>query len=206
MPGHHFELVSMPCSRMSGPHQENGWPQFNQDLHFVHTLEGKGALRVGGRIYPTAPTCVLAVPTRQACLWDKADETDWLMINFHYKITLDNEEALEERLAMPVVFHPAGLPAVHQDLRRWHGQWTSGDVPAKLKVAAEVQALVARYWSDHAVPVVKRRPRDELARRVRELIEQQPDVPFDAAALAEAVNLSVSQMNRRFRAALGISP
>lgn len=206
MGGYCFELISVPYSRMSGPPQHGGWPQVNQDLHFVHTLEGKGALRVGDRIYPTDPTRVLAVPTRQLCLWDKTDGLDWVMINFHYQVTLEGGEGLGERLAMPVVFCPEGLAAIHRNLRRWNEQWAGGDVLVKLEVAAQVQALVSQYWSDHGVAVKKTRPQDELAQRVREWIERRPDVAFDAAELAGTVNLSVSQMNRRFRAAWGVSP
>lgn len=207
MHGHpSFELVSLPLSVSTGPRQRAGWPQFNHDLHLVHTLSGAGALRVGGKVYPTSPDRVLAVPIRQACLWDKTVEADWVMINIHYRITLSGDVPIEHRYEMPIVFQPDGLRAIHRNLRRWQRLWIAAGPLAQTRIAAEVHALAAHYWSSHARPRVDHPPIDRAVQSIQRLIEQQGIEPFDAPALASSVNLSVSQMNRRFRAATGHSP
>jgi len=201
-----FELVSFPHSRSTGPRQIAGWPQVNHDLHLVHTVAGRGALRVGGKIYPTHTGNVLAVPMRQNCLWDKPDDADWVMINLHYRITLADGDAMEDRYEIPTVFRPANLARIHRLLRNWHGRWEEGGIMQRLTVAADLHTLAAGYWSAHAVPMARPRPRDEAMIRVRTLIDQHPELPFDADRLASHAGISTSQMNRRFRAATGFSP
>lgn len=205
--GHHlFELVSLPRSVSTGPRQRAGWLQFNHDLHLVHTLSGTGALRVDDMVYPTSPDCVIAVPIRQTCLWDKTTEADWTMINVHYRITLSGDVPIEHLYAIPIVFRPEGLRAIHRNLRRWHRRLIDADALAQTQVAVEVHALVARYWSDHARAVEDHPPIDRAVQNVQRRIEQQGVEAFDAASLASSADLSVSQMNRRFRAAIGHSP
>jgi len=163
-------------------------------------------MRIGEQVYPTDTGNVLAGPMRQLCLWGKTDEADWVMINLHYRITLAGGDAMEEHFEMPITFQPTGLRQIHRRLRDWHQRWDQGGVMEQLAITAELHALVAKYWSAYGIPIARSVPRDEAMLRVRGLIEQHPEMPFDAADLAHQVNLSVSQMNRRFRAATGLSP
>jgi AraC-like DNA-binding protein len=128
------------------------------------------------------------------------------MINLHYKLAINDDFPLEDRYEMPIVFHPPGLQAIHRKLRRWHRGWRDGDNMAHLQIVADVHALVASYWTAFGKKLETPAQSDKQIRRVLKEIKLRINTPFNAAELAESVNLSVSQMNRRFRAETGLSP
>jgi len=201
-----FKLFFMPASCITGPCRTASWPQLNTNLHLVHTVAGHGVLRIGDQRYTTSPQNVLAVPRRQPCLWDKTSQTDWEMINLHYEITLSCNQTIDKHYAMPIVFQPKGLTAIHRNLRRSCKQWHEGHTMPQLEVSANMHALAIRYWSQHSELLQQPRPRDHAIEQVCHLLEQHPDTPYTAETLADVVHLSTSQMNRRFRSAMGMSP
>lgn len=200
-----FQINSLPYVYDDKPPRWGTGQQFNHDLHLIHTLRGKGVLHIGDAAYESTPRCVLAVPIRTVCHWDKCGDAPWEMINLHYTVTLAGGSALEQRYTLPMSFRPTRLQAIHRTLRQCHEQWR-GDDMARLRAAGQLQAVAQRYWLEHAEPVKHPPPHDAAVAAVCDRIEQYADAAFDAEDLAASVSLSVSQMNRRFRAARGMSP
>jgi LDH2 family malate/lactate/ureidoglycolate dehydrogenase/AraC-like DNA-binding protein len=66
--------------------------------------------------------------------------------------------------------------------------------------------LVTSYFREHGVSGDRKTVHDAQMLRLRARLEREADVAFQADELALSVHMSVSQMNRRFRRAFGISP
>lgn len=201
-----FELISLLRSEHEAAQTLSRFRQFSSDLHFVHTVEGAGVLRVGHRRYAATRHAVLFVPMLEPCSWDKSPGAVWRMINFHCRLFTRDGAPIEQRLAMPVQFAPVDLPRIHRHLARWHDDlWQSEQAALECEAAAGVQALAASYFSQFGRAVTPRRGDDAML-RIRQLIDRRIGETFDAASLAAEMHLSVSQMNRRFNAAFGVAP
>src|SRR5690606_24559959 len=126
------------------------------------------------------------------------------MVNIHFHLDLDGAPLTVAR-QMPVTF-PIPSPArTAGALRRWARQWAKGDAFDRAGVAAEVHRHVIACVARHSVASGPARPTDPAMARLRAAIRARAPGPYDSRALAEQVHLSVSQMNRRFRAAYGMS-
>lgn len=200
-----FQLLSIPKSHHAAGDHFTRAPQWNSDLHLVHTIAGRGILHVDGRAFETTPDAVLAVPVFQACHWEKAGSEAWTMINFHARIYEAGSTPLHERRLLPTRFSPAGLDDVHVRLARWHDAWNSGDSLRRTGAASGVLGLLSAYLTTHGLAGPEP-GEDALTGHVRHLLEGSADRAFDAGKLAREAGLSISQLNRRFRASLGISP
>ncbi len=201
-----FRLHSLPHVMSRGPARARGTPQTNADLHLVHTLRGRGILHIAGESWETTPAVVLALPMHVRCEWSKPDGRVWQMQNIHYAMSLDDGVPLSSRYALPVSFRPRGLAATLRRLRRACRQWQDGDATHRMTAAAELSSIIAGYWRDHAKPALAQTAHDVVIERLCTLLNDHAADPFDAGLFASQVGLSVSQMNRRFRAATGHSP
>ncbi len=200
-----FEFRSLVRSEHEAEECFTGWRQFNDDLHLVHTLEGGGMLRVGGRRYPATPTTVLAVPAHTSCAWEKRAGVPWRMLNFHCRLGGNAGGAVPPYAPLPILLRPPGLADIHTRLRQ-AAQWQAAHAPAAaVRAAAVVLAVLGEYLRLFGQPVLVRRT-DGLMVRLRDEIDRRIAEPFAAPALAASVGLSVSQVNRRFRAAFGSAP
>lgn len=200
-----FELVSFISVRHDPTAALRGLEVSNTDLHLIHLLRGRARVRVGAEALRASPSCVLWIPQQTPYRFiEKARRQPLEMINFHCHAWVD-EMPLSYLVTLPLLFRPRALVTIHQQLQRWHRQWMARCEIDRLAVAANLHALLADYVGQFA----RRAPTgqsDMDMLRLRDRIEQDTDHPFDSHAWADACNLSVSQMNRRFRQAFGATP
>jgi AraC family transcriptional regulator of arabinose operon len=201
-----FQLISVPLSRHAAEEQFADAPQWNSDLHLIHTLEGSGILHVGKDRYETTPGNVLAVPIFRHCRWEKTGATAWTMLNLHARIYEADGTPLHEASLLPISFRPTDLPSVHDRLMHWQRDWTSGETMRRNVAAAGIVSLVTGYMSQFGRQPTVTAVSDPKMQRLREQLQRQASRPFDAAELAGEAALSISQCNRRFRASYGLSP
>jgi AraC-like DNA-binding protein len=137
--------------------------------------------------------------------WDKACDGPWEMINVHYRVTWRGGQAIDDRWSLPTRFQPRNLSSIHAQLGRLVRAWR-GDQPwGQLKVVSSLAKIISGYWSEHAHVVANER-RDDLVEAARDWLDTHPLIAYDARGLARTIGLSVSQLNRRFRLAVGTSP
>jgi len=203
--GWSFQLISMPRSHHAAADRFSHAPQWNSDLHLIHTVEGCGVLHVGRQRYETTPEVVLAVPIFTQCHWEKVSTTPWTMLNVHARLFEADATPLHEQGLLPTRFAPEDMPHIHGGLQQWGAHWSGNDPGRRAMAAAGVLGLLGRYITEFG-RVSEARPADLAMSRLREQLQQQANVPFDASAIARDAGLSVSQLNRRFRASHGVSP
>lgn len=201
-PGYRFELVSMPHVRYDAAVAFEGVRAVNYDLHLIHYLQGRGVMRLGDRRASIRPGTAWLIPPLTPYACDKRSGAVMEMVNIHFHFDLDGVPLLSAR-RLPTTFTIDSR--AHESLRRWAKGWASGDALLRARVAADVHRYIVQCVSRHDQGPRTARPTDELMARLRSLIRLRMHGPYDSRALADLVHLSVSQMNRRFRAAYGIS-
>lgn len=205
--GFTFELLSIVRSDHAADDVVKAVPQFNSDYHFVHTTRGRAQFSHEGRRYAVSPDHVVAVPLLKKCAWHKKAGQAWHMVNFHCLATTRAGLSLHQQIELPIRFSPTNVRDIHKqlaDTRDW--LWRDGASPAaQCAAAATVGAIVASYLEEFGRPV-QPRALDKPMLQLRHHIDQTVTRPFDAEALASDMHLSVSQMNRRFRNAVGLAP
>jgi AraC-like DNA-binding protein len=129
-----------------------------------------------------------------------------VMLNMHFHLSEPGGVSVLETWRLPPMFRPAGLKRTHKRLWRLYGRWRSGDGLERLQVAAALNGVAAGYFKNHGVPGDRKMVHDAEMLKVRFRLERDTDSAFRAEELARSVHMSVSQMNRRFRRAFGVSP
>jgi AraC-like DNA-binding protein len=200
-----FQLLSILRSHHAAEVQFRDAPQWNSDLHLIHTIAGKGLLHIGRQTFETTPDVVLSVPAFQHCRWEKIGNTPWTMLNVHARLYDADTTPLHEGPLLPIRFAPSGPRDMHDALANWHDDLASTSLVRRSVAGAGVLGLLSRYMEQFAQPIPVRNL-DGKMQLVRERLQAQAQSGFDAGALASAVNLSVSQLNRRFRTSYEISP
>jgi AraC-like DNA-binding protein len=123
------------------------------------------------------------------------------MINFHYHLSTGHES-----LRLPERFSPPALDSIERVLRRCALAWRTDQPHRAAWAASELHRLVVRYLGAFGAPADVAQRRDPLMAELQRTITSRMLERFDAGALARSLHLSVSQMNRRCRAGLGVSP
>ena len=205
--GFTFELISILRSEHEAAEVVRDVPQFNSDLHFVHTISGSATLYARGRTFQAGPDVVLAVPIYERCMWRKKAGRDWRMINFHCRASTSAGMPVHHAVELPFRFSPANLRDIHKQLAHaLDVQWRRpSDIAGRCAAGATVAGIFASYLAQFGRPA-QPRAADELMMQLRQRIEREAALPFDAETLAAELHLSVSQMNRRYRAAFGLAP
>ncbi|MGK2229133.1 MAG: AraC-like DNA-binding protein [Devosia sp.] len=203
--GWSFELLSIPLSHHRAEETFSHAPQWNSDLHLIHTIAGEGVLHVGRQRYLSTPDVVLAVPIFAHCHWEKTSATAWTMLNVHARLFEADTNPLHEQNLLPIRFEPKDIAGIHDGLARWRADWGSADPGRRAKGASGVLGLVGSYFTQFGHGV-RAGGGNQAMSRVRQLLEQRANVAYDAATIARDAGLSVSQLNRRFRASYAQSP
>ncbi|WDR07250.1 AraC family transcriptional regulator [Devosia rhodophyticola] len=203
--GWSFQLVSIPLSHHLAGERFVHAPQWSSDLHLIHTIVGHGVLHVGRQRYETTPDVVLAVPIFAYCHWEKTSETPWSMINIHARLFEAGMNPLHEQNLLPIRFRPKGMADIHAGLEQWRADWATSDPGRRAMGAAGVLGLVGGYLTQHGRDAAAP-PACPVMSRTRQILQEQASVAFDAKTIAREAGLSVSQLNRRFRASFGESP
>ncbi len=200
-----FQLVSIPYSAHAVAERFADAPQWSSDLHLVHTVEGSGLLHLDGNPLETNPDVVIVVPPFRHARWEKRSGHAWRMINIHVHIFDPDGQPLHEHSPLPTSFCPPDLDLVHRRLEGWHDDWCSGVAVRQACAAASAVALVGEYLARFG-RIDDRRETDQVMQQAGELLRRSANQPFQGGELAQALGLSVSQLNRRFRASYGQSP
>lgn len=205
-PGQRFELISVIHPRHRASVETPGLPCVNYDLHLIQILRGAGTLRFGGECWKIEPGRAFLIPPLTPYTFAKHSGRSLEMVNFHFHLDLEGGVPLLAARSMPGSF---SIPRAGQTARRLRSlslRWRQGDAMARLRVGGEALRLIADYI--HRLSTPKSRPsiQDEPIVRLRQWIDRNAAGPYDRAALAGIPHLSVSQMNRRFRAVFGASP
>jgi AraC-like DNA-binding protein len=195
-----FQLVSVPHSAHQAQESFQNLPQTNTDLHLIHTLAGHGFMRIAGNRYQTDPSCVMCVEPHVQCLYDKTPGQPWEMINLH--ILLTPAGAIPK---LPVQFTPANLPHIHRQLRSLHKLAASPDHLSQTKALAGALSLVTTYITSHGSFTTQPTQSDALISQIQQTLAAHAASPIDVDALASSVNLSRSQLTRRFKTQTGLS-
>jgi|GEM_PF-1614273 len=203
--GYRFELASIPQSSHGADDAFAGFRHVNTDLHLIHTVKGEGAVRVEDNRLRAAPDTVIAVPPLQPFDCEKDAGQPWHMLNIHFDIRLPGNVPLQQRMQLPLTFKLTNHRTIHRKLKQAVKAWYGRTVTDRFAASATVQQIIAGYLQQFGKPV-EHKTHDEKIHQVCHAIEQNAGSRFDAARLAGRVHLSVSQLNRRFRAAIGTSP
>jgi len=202
-----FELIALVHSRHGPGEAFAGFAQFNRNLHLVHTVGGRGWLRLGGERFEAVPGAVLVVPPFTTATWEKEAGPGWEMINLHYRLTGANGVPMETSHRLPVTLRPGGpgkSGRIASLLRRSLAELEEPTLAHRLRAGRRLFSLVADYWGAFALPSGSPRQPDEAMLRLARKLDRLD--PFDAETLAASLSLSVSQMNRRFRRSRGAAP
>ncbi len=199
-----FRLHSLPNPR----HPAGVWPalreSLNHDLHLIHVVEGAAEFRLGdGRRAVGTPGNVVCIPPFHpyTCHRHRAGRVE--MVNLHFLLTCQPAGAQESWLALPLLFEPKGLPRWHRRLRACLRLWVRGEPESLWECSLRLHELVAAYAAQFGTAAPPG-PGDRAMHQARLALEQAGS--FRAAAVARAAGMSLSQFNRRFRAACGLSP
>ena len=201
-----FQLLSVPLSTHAADERFSDAPQWSDDLHLIHAVDGRGILHIGKEQYEATPSTVLAVPVFQHCRWEKRGGGPWTMLNLHARIVETDGTPLHEQSPLPTSFRPGDLPAIHQRLALMQQHWTTGTALDRSIAASDAMALIGRYLAEFGRRSPAKPTGDPRMQRLRDLLQQNAGGRFDATILARQMALSVSQCNRRFRASFGMSP
>lgn len=203
--GWSFQLLSMPLSHHAAEERFAQAPQWNSDLHLIHTIAGQGVLHIGKQRYATTPAVVLAVPIFAHGHWEKIGATPWTMLNVHARLFEADGNPLHEQNPLPIQFQPNDMAGIHAGLQDWRADWGSADPGRRAMGAAGVLGLIGGYLSQFG-RARSARPIDMAMSSLRQSLQRRANVAFSAPTIAQQAGLSVSQLNRRFRASFGLSP
>jgi AraC-like DNA-binding protein len=179
----------------------------NNDLHLIHTVAGEGRARIGSREFTMEPGQIIFIePHIEYCV-ECVPRRRLEMLNFHFHCILGNGVSLCRALTLPTDFRPKKFAQIERNLRLWHKAWSAPSLTA-LKgatIVARLHALLVEYLSEFG-RAPSPRPADAEMETLARLLADEKQTGFDAARCAAAVFMSVSQMNRRFRASHGAAP
>jgi AraC-like DNA-binding protein len=199
-----FELVSF-LHPINAPGVRPHGVAVNNDLHLIHTVAGKGMADIGGKSFVLRPDAVFFIEPGAEYSVDVDPVAGLEMFNFHFHLMLDAGTPMLASTVLPSRFVPDKLRRIQKSLRQWHRRWEAGSPVERAVVVGQLHQLAVQYLQCFGA-ISKRSTcdpdMDKLAARLRELAGSA----FDAEALAAELHLSVSQMNRRFRAVYGTSP
>jgi AraC-like DNA-binding protein len=203
-----FELISLPTSSHEPEDRFEALPQWSTDLHFIHTLEGSGTLRVGHRRIESHPGVVLVVPPFEHCSWRKVAGHRWRMINIHVGLRDEQGRALHELPFMPDQLVPEGLEAIHQRLERCASGLAGEDPRAAMVAASDAVSLAASYVAQFArdLETLTQSGMDHRVRRMQVFLREAAGGAYPSSAVASVAGLSASQAVRLFRAETGVTP
>ena len=199
-----FELNALLSCQHPKGEVFSGISQYNRDLHLVHTISGQGRLRINDRVFQASSGQVFSVPPFTQTIWEKDAGSCWQMLNIHFRILRGDESSLGAIL--PVVFKPRGFSSIKAELQKSFRSLQKEDVDLQLKATARLMDLIAGYWRDFAIPIPKASLVSPALLRLHQDIIASAAREFDAFALARSLNMSISQMNRRFRQAFAVAP
>jgi len=198
-----FEIVSIPVVLHEQSSVFPGTVAINRDIHIIHILRGRGMMRIGEQASRIEPGRAFWIPplTRYAC--GKAGGEPLEMVNIHFHLELAGVP-ITSMARMPMTFTmPGALP----DRLRTIGElWHRDDRMARGSVAVQVHSLIVDHLDRHAKRREETRSPDVRMTDLRDRLESIPEQAYDACRMAKQVHLSVSQMNRLFRDAFGMSP
>jgi AraC-like DNA-binding protein len=204
--GRRFELISVIHPRHRAGVQTPGLPCVNHDLHLIQILRGAGTLRFGEACWTIQPGRAFLVPPLTPYTFAKHPGQPLEMVNFHFHLDLEGGVPLLAARSMPGSFPMARPTQAARRLRRLARRWRGGDAMARMVVSGEALCLIADYIHRHSTPRPRPSLQDESIVQLRHWIDRNAAGPCDRRSLAGIAHLSVSQMNRRFRAVYGRSP
>lgn len=207
LPRFRFDLISVVPMYHEADIALPGMWRVNHDVHLIHILRGRGPLRFDAKHLRTAPGTAYLVPPMTAYAHGKDPGEPLEMVNFHFHLHLEGAP-MTTRRTLPVYFDIPQPEQTTARLRQWAHQWTGGDTIARARVAGEAYRLILDYLEHLSSPVAPggAMPHDPEMATIRQRIVASALGPYDGATLAREAHLSVSQLNRRFRAAHGESP
>lgn len=200
-----FELVQFLAPSHAADVKPTAVLTVNPDSHLVHVVAGCARVRIGAVADVIGPDTVLSIPQMTPYVVTKLPGRELSMINFHYHLAVSSGAPLYHRLALPVLFMPDRLPLIHRQLKQWYQRWSTGDDADMVEITGRLCGLVSRYLR-HFGQVRPGRHTDNEMDQLRYMLDSRIAQPYDARQYADRVQLSISQMNRRFRAAFGVSP
>lgn len=197
-----FDLVAVcHCG-----HCENhvGVMSINDDLHLLHIVEGWLDFHWGGRPHRASKGQVVYVPPFTS--WQiHTGESSVEMINIHYHHFLEDGTSFADRWGYELVFGRKDFFDIERRLWAMSEAWDAGGLAGMTSASAIAMEIVATYVRTQPMLPAKRVSDMEMV-RVKEELERDKSFVYQAEPMASAVGLSVSQMNRRFRQAFGVSP
>jgi AraC-like DNA-binding protein len=182
-------------------------PVINSDLHLIHTVAGRAEIRVGSELIQMNSNSVIFVPPETEYCVTLQPRQPLVMLNFHFHLFGHEGETILLNRILPCSFRPPGMTGILQMLSKLHRIWAQAPRSATQgsRVVARLHLLAALYFQKFSVSAPPG-CRDSEMLQLQKTLNDSALHDFDAEALAAKLFMSVSQMNRRFRAAYGLSP
>lgn len=198
---HLFEFITF-CSVYLSERNE-GKTHVNDDTHAMHVTKGRGFLNVRGEVYPIERGSVMMIPPFTQFSLRLAP--DYAMLNFHFKLCFPDGVSMEDRLRFPYVFFPEKFDKIEERLKTLDRIKRSENF-VSLRSAPIAHEIIAGYLVEQASHMVFMPLPNTSIDQARKRLESPNVTVFDSTALAHLCCLSKSQMNRKFRDTLGVSP
>jgi AraC-like DNA-binding protein len=176
----------------------------NEDLHLIHILTGSIKLWWNEQKHHVGPGGIVYLPPLTE--YDVSAARGGVeMINFHFQLAIEKDIPFENQYRFPLVFGIPDFSWIKGNLFEMHKNWAGGSPAGLVRATGMAGELLSHYFETQTLLPV-RTTRDDLMNELkRRLTEDRSDF-FDARKWADTVALSVSQMNRRFRAAFETTP
>lgn len=178
----------------------------NGDLHLIHVVAGGCRGGVGEDEFEVTTGDVMFVPPFTDYFVWKRRGVELGMLNIHFHLSEPGGMSILETWRLPPSFRPNGHARIHKRLRKLYSKWDQRRGLDRLVVAAALNGLVTSYFKKHGLPGDRNLIHDPQMLGLRTRLEREAEEAFQADQLARSVHMSVSQMNRRFRSAFGVSP
>jgi len=178
--------------------------RINNDLHLLHLLEGSITVQVLHSTVHVGKNRIIYIPPLTEFRM-RVNSRGTEMVNFHFRLHLDPDVPFEERYRFPTVFTVADFAAVKDRLLSLIDHWESGELAGRVRALGIFSELVSRYLVTQRLESVGGHG-DEAMAQLQKQLAADLATEYEALRWAELACLSVSQMNRRFRTAVGVSP
>ncbi len=176
----------------------------NDDLHLIHVLEGGLSIRCSGQKKRAGKETIIYIPPlTEYALGVSSSGVE--MLNFHFYFKIDGSIPFETKYRFPLTFSVPDFSLVRSKLFEMKKAWQYPSLAGTIKALVSACELVAYYLETQPFVPVQTED-DDLMNQLRLQLSHDRSSHFEAQHWADFVNLSISQMNRRFRNAFNISP
>ncbi|OGV49993.1 MAG: hypothetical protein A2017_08530 [Lentisphaerae bacterium GWF2_44_16] len=175
----------------------------NDDSHILHICKGTGIVFINNEAYPLKRGVVVSIPAFTEFYFRL--NPGFEMRNIHYKAWTYDGEPLDEIKTLPLVFSPDYFKYCEDTLEKMK-KCQPLPYPASVKTETLAHKLIIRHLSSNSLISVLSASIEPGISEIYRRLQAADCKKYKAGKFAALCFLSVSQMNRKFKAHFKMAP